>query len=133
MVSRLIRKSVSITYRGVRTPLVAAVSRLPHGSRVRTGLHAVLQTVDARLNRTREPDRAGATRSNRAASAPTENAEAERAAVAAAVRERQPDEGELADPELAEVQAQLQAKHAVEEATQARRRSPRKAVKAKGT
>ena len=41
---------------------------------------------------------------------------ADREAIAQAVRERQPDVGELADPDLdvAEVQAQLQAKHAIE-------------------
>jgi hypothetical protein len=50
------------------------------------------------------------------APAAAEDLEAEREAIAEAVRERQPDVGELADPELdvAEVQAQLQAKHAVE-------------------
>jgi hypothetical protein len=122
----------------MRTPLALVESRLPENSKVRTGLHAALRTVDSSVHALlREPEQESAMPPSRPtaptdtspdpatratadtspdAPAAAEDLEAEREAIAEAVRERQPDVGELADPELdvAEVQAQLQAKHAVE-------------------
>lgn len=118
IVTPLIRRSASFAYAGVRTPFAVLESRLPESSRVRTGLHTALQTIDSSVEQLlHEPggeSRARLTRSLDAAL--WEDSDAERDAIADAVRERQPNVGELADPELdvAEVQAQLQAKHAVE-------------------
>jgi hypothetical protein len=125
----LIRKSASLAYAGFRTPLTLVENRLPENSKLRTGLHVALRTVDSSVHgllgrsqpESAAPPAGGAQPSatidtSQDAPAPTPDVEAEREAIAEAVRERQPDVGELADPELdvAEVQAQLQAKHAVE-------------------
>lgn len=124
-VTPLIRKSAGVAYTGLRTPFALVENRLPERSKARVGLHAVLQTIDTSVaGLLREPvtepvappsEAPRATEADAPAD-PDADLEAEREAVAQAVRERQPDVGELADPDLdvAEVQAQLQAKHAIE-------------------
>lgn len=127
IVTPLIRKSASRAYAGLRIPFAVVESRLPESSRVRSGLHAALRTMDSSLGRLTRPPaeesepRPGRTTQPAEPAAPAQEIEAEREAIAEAVRERQPDVGELADPNLdvAEVQAQLQAKHAVEERVEA--------------
>ncbi|MDT4916666.1 MAG: hypothetical protein QOH89_1366 [Pseudonocardiales bacterium] len=121
-VSPLIQKSASIAYAGIRMPLAALEHRMPESSRVRTGLHAALQTIDSSVGHLlhRQPEESVAGQSDgpdaTTEHVPSQDVEAEREAIVEAVRERQPDVGELADPDLdvAEVQAQLQAKHAIE-------------------
>jgi hypothetical protein len=126
-VTPLLRKSAILAYAGVRTPFALVESRLPEDSKVRTGLHAALQTVDSSVqNLLHKPAADSGARSPggpRPAEQPSPWADpdAEREAIAEAVRERQADVGELADPDLdvADVQAQLQAKHALEEREEA--------------
>jgi hypothetical protein len=119
--SPFIRKSASFAYAGIRVPFALVESRLPESSRIRTGLHAALQAVDASVEQLLNPAPAAAERDAGPAAA-SPDLDAEREAVAEAVREQQPDVGELADPELdvAEVQARLQAKHAIEARDEAR-------------
>jgi hypothetical protein len=103
-------------------PFALVESRLPESSKVRTGLHAVLETADSSVEQlldllTGESDaRPGNSDATTAGGLSAHDEDVEREAIAEAVRERQPDVGELADPDLdvAEVQARLQAKHAVE-------------------
>lgn len=122
IVTPLIRKSASLAYAGIRLPFSVVESRLPERSGIRTGLHAVLQTVDSSLQQRLQPSSAESVADARAQAVPSDDDDAEREAIAEAVRERQPDVGELADPDLdvAEVQAQLQAKHAIETREEAR-------------
>lgn len=115
----LIRKSATVAYVAVRTPLAVVENRLPEGSGVRGGLTRALRRVDSAVapllheRPERSPEGRAATKPE---TPPAQDLEAEREAIAEAVRDRQPDVGELADPDLdvAEVQAQLQAKHAIE-------------------
>jgi hypothetical protein len=102
-------------------PFAVLASRLPESSKIRGGLHAALRTADATVGQlVRQPPQASDGRQRhdpgRAETVPASDTDAEREAIAEAVRERQPNVGELADPDLdvAEVQAQLQAKHAIE-------------------
>jgi hypothetical protein len=121
-VTPLIQKSASRAYAGIRMPFAVVENRLPESSRVRTGLHVALQTVDSSVRHLlHQPQGQSGERSSEASTPTGEtfaapDIAAEREAIAQAVRERQPDVGELADPDLdvAEVQAQLQAKHAIE-------------------
>lgn len=121
----LIRKSASLAYAGIRMPFAVVESRLPESSGIRTGLHAALQTVDVSVHQLLHPSSAESDAGASAQAVPSHDDGAEREAIAEAVRERQPDVGELADPDLdvAEVQAQLQAKHAVEAREEARQAS----------
>lgn len=121
-VTPLIRKSANFAYAGIRMPFALVENRLPENSRVRTGLQTALRTIDSSVGQLlREPGEGSGTQPSSGAHAATEDmlskdTLAEREAIAEAVRERQANVGELADPDLdvAEVQAQLQAKHAVE-------------------
>jgi hypothetical protein len=124
-VTPLIRKSASVAYAGIRTPFALVENKLPESSKARVGLHAVLRTLDTSVaGLLREPVTESAAPAGDAAPAtepaPGPDLEAEREAIAEAVRESQPDVGELADPDLdvADVQAQLQAKHTIEEREQ---------------
>jgi hypothetical protein len=118
----LLRKSATVAYVAVRTPLAMAENRLPEGSGVRGGLHRALRTIDSAVapllheQPKRSPELPNRHAATKPATASAQELAAEREAIAEAVRERQPDVGELADPDLdvAEVQAELQAKHAVE-------------------
>jgi hypothetical protein len=122
VVTALIRKSANLAYTGIHTPFVMLENRLPEGSRVRAGLHAALQVVDSSVEQVlHRLDGQSAARSTPSAAGaaeapPSQDREAEREAIEEAVRERQPNVGELADRDLdvAEVQAHLQAKHAIE-------------------
>jgi hypothetical protein len=119
IVTPLVRKSASFAYTTIRTPFALVESRLPESSRVRTGLHAALETADSSVEQLLQllAGESDARPSDGAAEeVSSQERDAEREAIAEAVRERQPDVGELADPELdvAEVQAELQAKHAIE-------------------
>jgi hypothetical protein len=122
IVTPLVRKSASLAYTGIRTPFALMENQLPESSRLRTGLHAVLETVDSSVEQLLHllAGESDAPRSDSAAGTAepvaSQDDEAEREAIAEAVRERQPDVGELADPDLdvADVQAELQAKHAIE-------------------
>jgi hypothetical protein len=124
----LIRKSASIAYAGIRMPLALVENRLPEDSRVRNGIHGALMTIDSSVGQllhparnapSPRPDRNRDTAPDTAPDAAPDLA-AEREAIFEAVRENQPTVGELADPDLdvADVQAQLQAKHALEEREQ---------------
>jgi hypothetical protein len=120
-VTSLIRKSASRAYAGIRMPFALVENGLPERSKVRIGLHAALEKLDSAVGQllrgspteSAQPDDSSGT----SAAATSPDVEAEREAIVEAVRERQPDVGELADPDLdvAEVQAQLQAKHAIQE------------------
>jgi hypothetical protein len=121
----LLRKSATVAYAAIRTPLALVENRLPESSGVRTGLQRALHTLDTSvaplLHQQPEPraERRDGSAPPPAATppaTPAQDIQAEQEAIAEAVRERQPDVGELADPNLdvAEVQARLQAKHAVE-------------------
>ena len=123
--SPLLRKSATIAYTGVRLPLAAVENRLPQSSRVRAGLQIAIRTIDSSMAPLLKPpadesaapgDPAAGDSAGPGEPAAAPDREAEREAIAEAVRERQPDVGELADPNLdvAEVQAELQAKHALE-------------------
>jgi hypothetical protein len=132
--SRL-RKPIGLAYQAVRGPLALVQSRLPAHSKLRAGLAAALHGADSQLGgrgsqsagRSATPSPGSARESERQRTHdPVADAwqdeDAAREAIVEAVRERQPDVGELADPNLdvAEVQAQLQAKHALEERSIAR-------------
>lgn len=110
----LLRKSATIAYTGVRLPLAAAEHRLPERSRIRAGLHVAIKTIDSSVAPLLQPPADDFSGTPEPAASP--DRDAEREAVAEAIREQQPDVGELADPNLdvAEVQAELQAKHALE-------------------
>ena len=124
IVTPLVRKSASLAYTGMRRPFALVEERLPEGSRVRTGLHVALETVDSSVEQLlhllagesdpHASDSSAATPEPEPV--PSHDSDAERDAIAEAVREHQANVGELADPDLdvADVQAELQAKHAIE-------------------
>jgi hypothetical protein len=116
----LLRKPIGLAYQAVRMPLALVESRLPQRSKVRAGLAAGLHRIDTRM--AGEPPQAERRPETARSHDVWECEDTAREAVVEAVRDRQPDVGELADPDLdvAEVQAQLQAKHAIEERAQAR-------------
>jgi hypothetical protein len=123
IVTPLVRKSASFAYTTIRTPFALVENRLPESSRVRTGLRVALETADSSVEQllqllTGESDArpSDATVDRVSSQVSSQDSDADREAIAEAVRERQPDVGELADPELdvADVQAELQAKHAIE-------------------
>jgi hypothetical protein len=126
----LIRKAAGLGIAGLSTSLSLVESRVRPGSRAQAGLQSARHVLNSAANaiaaqaehpeasrpqRSAPPREASTPRGE--AAEPAADLDAEREAVAEAIRERQPDVGELADPELdvAEVQAQLQAKHAIEE------------------
>lgn len=121
----LLRRPATFAYGAVRTPLALIESRLPDSSRLRAGLGTALRGADAWLDgeapridpQPRNSAQVAPEPAHDAAADPWQDGEAVREAIVDDVRERQPDVGELADPDLdvAEVQAQLRAKHAVAE------------------
>lgn len=128
----LVRKAVQVEYAILRTPL-AVVNRqlaghLADSSRVRLsveqGLHS-LDTVAGRLLTTSKPEVDPATTDSAdAPSRPVEVPVDEVERVADELLAEQADKpmvGELADPDLQEVQARLRAKHLVEEHEEAQR------------
>jgi hypothetical protein len=122
IVAPLIRKSASTAYAGIRMPFAVIENRLPGSSRVRAGLHAALHRIDSSIEHLlhQQPKESVAGQGDSSGvmteDIPAQDIEADREAIVEAVREHQPDVGELADPDLdvSEVQAQLQAKHAIE-------------------
>lgn len=116
----LIRKVVEVEYALVRTPLRLVERRMPDGSSMRSILGRGVHTLDEVMaGLLAEPyDIAARTGDDHPA-----KLQHDREEIAKAVREQQPTVGELADPDLdvAEVQAQLRAKHAVEARQEERR------------
>ncbi|MFN2562340.1 MAG: hypothetical protein ABR571_13730 [Jatrophihabitans sp.] len=138
----LVRRAVQLEYSLLRTPLAVVkrnlTSRLSKDSKVRVGVERGLGTLDAVAGQLLSPpstDRPSGsgderTKSRAAADVPADgNVEPthdevelshddEVARVVVEIREeleQKPVTGELADPELQEVQAELRAKHLVEE------------------
>jgi hypothetical protein len=121
----LLRKPATTAYRAVRVPFALVENRLPQSSKIRAGLAAAITSVDSWIGEHGREEGTSRTEApvpsqspaQESAPDPWQDEEAARAAIEEAVRERQPEVGELADPDLdvAEVQAQLQAKHALEE------------------
>jgi hypothetical protein len=132
----VLRKMVEFEYAAVRTPLALLDRRLPESSPVHHVLERGLTGLDGFVAgllatpadaaprdaaptespaRHAAPDDASAR--DEAADPTLEEFEQEREQIAEAIRAEQPDVGELADPDLdvAEVQAQLRAKHLIEE------------------
>jgi hypothetical protein len=119
----LIRKAVEVEYTLVRTPLAAAERRLPAGSSIRTLLDRSLHTLDELIaGLLAEPYDIAVRTAEDSHDEHAVQLQHDREEIAEAVRQQQPSVGELADPDLdvAEVQAQLRAKHAVEEREEAR-------------
>jgi hypothetical protein len=120
----LIRKVVEVEYALMRTPLAAVGHRLAEGSTARAALDRSVQTLDeliAGLLATPADLRP------RAAAADHGDLEHDREQIADAIRAEAPEVGERADPDLdvADVQAELRAKHAVEEREEQRRLTQR--------
>jgi hypothetical protein len=113
----LVRTIVKIEYAMLRVPLVAVDRRLPRKSKIRTSLQQCIHALDAVVEGLlAEPDRSAPQPAQPSAAQPAEpDVELEREQVAGMIRKEQPGTGELTDPDLAEVQAQLRAKHIVEE------------------
>jgi len=119
----VIRTVVEVEYAIVRLPLALIARRMPEGSLLRNALDRGLHTLDgvmAGLLATPDTRPAHPAESVREAAPAEELAadlEEERAEIAATILEQEPVVGERADPNLdvAEVQAQLRAKHIVEE------------------
>jgi hypothetical protein len=130
-----VRKAVQVEYAILRTPLAAVSNqlgaRLADDSKIRVSVEQGLQVLDAAASRLLRP--AGPARSTGSATPagdaapkpqteqPQPQPQAEEIERVAEVildeQEQKPIAGELADPELdvAEVQAQLRAKHLLEE------------------
>jgi hypothetical protein len=125
----LIRTCASAAYALTRAPFVLVDHRLPDGSVLRRR-EEPLGTLDALVRglldeRTAQrPDPAGPPAPDEAPPVPERDIRREQEAIAREIRRRQPDVGELADPDLdvAEVQAELEAKHIVEAREEARAR-----------
>jgi hypothetical protein len=136
----VVRKVVQVEYTLVRTPLVVLDRRLlahvPAASMIRTSLERGIDTLDAaagRLLRPAESDARPDDPGNQAENGPSAFEPADRT-VAVPVDEVEqiaeqllarsdtaPPVGELADPDLQEVQAELRAKHLLEEQEEEKR------------
>jgi len=123
--NRTLQKAIRAEYTILRAPLslldARVVSRLDEGSRVRTTFERGLETLDSAAGRLLDP------RPARPQTSPAEPAQEqelppeeqeeieELTEVLLAEQEEQTFVGELADDELRRVQAELRAKHQVEE------------------
>jgi hypothetical protein len=127
----VLRTVVTAGYGAVRAPLALADRRLPRTSAVHPVIERGLRGLDGLMSGILAgPADARAAEQTAATGTESTAPDAERIAqeweqVAAAVRAEQADVGELADPNLdvADVQAELRAKHIVEERLE--QRTPR--------
>jgi hypothetical protein len=119
---------VELEYAAVRTPLALLDRRLPANSSVHRVVGRGLSGLDGLVAGllTEPADYPPAqSQSVRGPGPEPEELAHERDMIAEAIRAEQPEVGELADPELdvADVQAQLRAKHLVEERLEQQKRS----------
>jgi hypothetical protein len=141
----VVRKVVQVEYALVRTPLAVldrrVLTRLDEGSRIRLSFERGLQTLDAAAGRLFQAPKSAARETPDPFQTPTAAApetpdafavtdppvdvavdEVERVAdEILADQDEKPMVGELADPDLQEVQAQLRAKHLLEEQAEEQR------------
>lgn len=117
----VIRKVVQVEYSVVRTPLAVLERRMREDSPVRRALDRGLGTLDGVMaGLLASPDSPPPTRPPREPATDVAQQPEQIAEVAEAILEEEPAVGERADPDLdvAEVQAQLRAKHLIEEREQ---------------